>query len=149
MSLCAACYVRSIFFQHLTHDFTFLFNRLIRVCVCPQRNRARLIIWMRKLLAKLLSRIRPRDEFRFKIKTRRKPEERVARACKAINTSMLAATIWVDRAIKREVWRGVPGDDFPGDLIADFGPQDRQRFVTCPTIINHFCVQSIKAHIRI
>ena len=105
--------VRRQHFQHLPGHLVGSFDRLVRVGVHAQRDRAADIAGAGEFPFQLPDRIGLVEKPTFEIETGGQPVEGMAGPGKAIDAAMLAAAIGVDRPVEGNVGRAVEGDHRP------------------------------------
>jgi len=88
-----------------------MLNRLIRIGICACGDGARLVARAREFVCEQFRRIRFGKEPCLEIQAGRQAEPRMGWSGETIDTTMLAATIGVDRTIERDVRRIVARDD--------------------------------------
>jgi len=106
----------------------FSFDRLIGIGVRAHRDRPWLIVGRGELLFQKLGGVWLRKQLRFKIESRREPLVGVGRTREAVDAVVLTASVWIDRAVKRNVGRVVARNNRTGLLERDLG-RERRRFV--------------------
>jgi len=131
--------------KQAAHDPVVAFNRLIRVGIGANRNHLRTIGRSSQFTDKNRRRIWSCDQSRFEIQTRRQAQIGMRGPRETVDAAMFAPTIRVDRAVKSDVGRSIPGNDAARPLDANLGPQRRQIFgLVPPTIINRPAVVPFK-----
>ncbi|MNE91628.1 hypothetical protein D3C80_1892650 [compost metagenome] len=90
-------------FENFAHDAPFLLDRLIGICIGADGDGPRLIIGLGELALQKARCIRLREQAGFEIETGRKPHVTMGRTGKAIDATVLATAIGIDRAVEIDV----------------------------------------------
>ena len=122
-------------FEDAAHDLVAPLDRLIRIRVGADRDRARAVARGRELALQQFRRVRLHEQLRFEIEPGREPEIGVRRPGKAVDAAVLAAAIRVDRAIEGNVRRVVAGDHLAGGIDANAGLERRQFLEALPAVV--------------
>ena len=123
-------------FQNTSHDFPVILDRLIRIGVRPNRDRPWSIRRFRQFVPQQTGGVRFGEQPGLEVQPWGKTKKSVRGACVAIDTSMLATSIRVDRAIESQVGRRVPCDYGPRRFIRNRRPNEIMTFrLAFPTII--------------
>ncbi len=115
--------------QQATCDLFRSFRRLIGVGIDAQGQGARLVFRVGQFLAQRLCSIGLAKDTRLEIEAGRQVEIGVGRSRKAIDASVLAALVRIDRFIEPDIGRIVGRDDLANRIYAQDGLSPLQRFV--------------------
>src|SRR3954454_20212701 len=85
-------------------------DRLIRIRIRAERQRARLIPWLRQLALEQRRHVRLEYDLGLELQTRRVAEIGVARPRITIDAAVLAPAVRIDRAVEAEIRAVVPSD---------------------------------------
>src|SRR5712664_1321475 len=99
------------------------------------RNYTPRIIARRQFAFQKLRRIGLHEQLRFEIEARRQAQVGVGRSGVAVDAAVLAAAVWVDRAIERDIRRSIAGDHLAGGVNTDFGLERRKLLDRLPAIV--------------
>src|SRR5438132_1595481 len=122
-------------FENAAHDLVTAVDRLVRIGVGADRNRARLIVWRGKLALEQFRRLRLHEQLGFEIEPRREPEIGVGRSRETIDAAVLAAAIGIDRTIEADIGRIVAGDDLARRIDRHARGERRQILETLPAVV--------------
>src|SRR5207247_6807803 len=100
-------------------DLVLALDRLIRVGVAAERDRATDISRLAQLGGEQFCRLRLIEQPALEIEAGRQPEIGMARPCVAIDAAVLTAAIGVDRAVKADIRRVVARNDRPRRIDAE------------------------------
>src|SRR5215475_12035207 len=98
--------------EHLedsAHHFVPPLDRLVWIGIGADRDYLGLVAGRRQFLLQQGGGFRLHQKFGFEIKSWRHAEIGVGRAREAVNATVLAAAIWIDRAVKSDVGRFIAG----------------------------------------
>ena len=121
--------------QNPSHGPILALDRLVRVGVRSHCNDRRAIGLGPKLPFQNLGSLRPSDEPRFKVESRRKSEKGVCGTRKAVDAAMFASPVGIDRLIETYVRRAVARDHAPRPLDCHFGAQRRKDIFDWPAVV--------------
>ena len=122
-------------FENAAHDLVAAVDRLVRIGVGADRDRARLIVWRGKLALEQFRRLRLHEQLGFEIEPRREPEIGVGGARETIDAAVLATAIGIDRAIEADIGRVVAGDDLARRIDRHTRGERRQILETLPAVV--------------
>ena len=125
-------------FEDRSRDAPLPFDRLIRIGICPKRDRLRLVAGLGEFLCQQRRSIGLGVEFGFEIEPRRMPEIAMARARIAVDAAMLAAAVGIDRAVERDVGAVVARDDRLGGVLENFRLKGLQQTEAFPAVVEGF-----------
>src|SRR5262245_36685771 len=107
------------YLEDAAHHFVAPLDRLVWIGIGADRDYLGLVAGRRQFLLQQGSSFRLHQKFGFEIEPRRHAEIGVRRAREAVDAAVLAAAIWIDRAVKSDVGRVITGNDFPGRVDRD------------------------------
>ncbi len=113
---------RRQYFQDRARDFPFAFHRLIGVGVGADGDAVALVAWPGNFRLQQLCCVGLGKQACLEIQPRRQIQVRMRRACVAIDATVFATAIGVDRLSERDVRRVIAGNDTLGPLRGDDGP---------------------------
>src|SRR5262249_12044654 len=120
-----------------------------RVRIGPDRDRARHVSFGREFALQKLRSLRLGKQFRFEIEAGGQTQIGMGRAGEAVDAAMLAAAIWIDRAVKRDIGRIVVGDDPASAVDGDGRLERRQLFRALPAVIERNPCQRLETARRV
>ena len=127
--------VRGQHFENAARDAQLLLDRLVDVGVAGQHDEARLVGFLRQLAREQGGGRGLHEDLRLEIEARREAAIGVVGPGEAIDAAVFAALVGIDRAIERDVGRGVVGDDRLRLLDDGFRLQGFGLFLCRPTVI--------------
>ncbi len=139
-------------FQRSARQFPTALDRLIRVCIAADIDRANHITRPRQFQSQHLGQIALGAQLRFEIQTRREIEIAVRRAGEAIDAAVLATTIRIECLIEMDVGRVVARDDAARAFLGHFGAWARRLLVqqqALPAVVFRVVANGFEAPLRI
>ena len=126
-------------FEDAPHDAVALLDRLVGVRIGADGEHLASIAGPRQFLLQQRGRGRLGIEAALEVEPRRQAEPGVGRPRIAVDASMLAAPVGVDRAVEAEIGRVVARDDLARRLLGDGCAQRRRRFLyRAPAVVERF-----------
>ena len=134
--------------QHAEHgagDAVVAFDGLVRVRCRPEGDRLRHVALHRELPLQQLGRVRLVEQLRLEIDARRKAHIGMVGPGEAVDATMLAAAIGIDRAIERQVRRSIPCQDAACALGKIFRRQAPDRVIRSPAVVERLALRRLVA----
>ena len=143
-------FVRGQYLQNLARDAQFALDRLVRIGIAAQRNRADPVARVAQFLFQQPRRLRLGDQTCLEIEARRQAEVGMARARITVDTAVLATAIRIDGLRERDVGRVVARDDRARGIHADGGFEWRRRLLgAVPAVVCRFMHIRLEASVGI
>ena len=115
--------------QHRARYPIALFHWLIRISIGAERDRARFVLRLAQFLSQQRRGFRFGEQLGFEIDAGGQTDVGVRRARIAVDTTVLTATIWIDRLIERNIRGFVATYDGARRVNRDSGSSGAHRFI--------------------
>src|SRR5262245_20171832 len=132
-------------FEDAPHHLMLALDRLVGIGIGTDGDRARRVAGSRKLALEQFGCVRLGKQLGFEIEPGRKAEIGVGRPREAIDATVLAAAVRIDRAIEADVRRIVARDDLARRVDSHRGPERWQLLERLPAVVEAHARQRLVA----